>query len=111
MFVRVDLGGDPPFVALEDPADCTRFHVEVVNGDDLELASEVLTDAGVGRIDESGAAFVEVVAVRSLAEGRVGSGWLRDFNAMLEFATSKGWMSADGAEIEAHVERPGSAGA
>lgn len=105
MVIRVDLSVEPPGVSLDHPEDCGRLHVEVVSGDDLELVDRALIGAGLGRVCDEGHALVEVIALRSLAEGRVGSGWLEEFNAMLSYAQSKGWVTPDGAEIRAHLER------
>jgi hypothetical protein len=45
-----------------------------------------------------------VERVRSLAAGQVDVGWDVDFSAMLEYASTKGWLSADRTGIRAHVE-------
>jgi hypothetical protein len=103
VFIRVDLGAEPPAVTLEEPQDCARFHVEV-RGGDMIMTAEALVRSGVGRLVETDDALIAVAAVRSLAEGRVPSTWERDFEAMLSYARTKGWLSDDGSEIRAHAE-------
>ena len=104
MQVVVDLEAEPPVVALEEPADCGRFHVAVRGrGDAVALDAALRADA-VGSVDGDGEALVDVAAVRRLAAGAVGETWESDFAAMLDYARSKGWLSEDGASIRAHVE-------
>jgi hypothetical protein len=91
---------DGDAVRLDEPEDCTRFHVAVVGDADGALAA-----AGAGRFEDRDTAFVSVDAVRGMAAGRVGAGWAGDFAAMLRFAESKGWLADDGTTIQAHVER------
>jgi len=103
MYVQVDLGTTPPTVSLEEPDDCKRFHLTVVNGREAAMVFGALVDAAAGRL-EDGQAWVTVDAVRRMAAGRVGPGWDADFEAMLGFAATKGWLDPNRASIQAHVE-------
>jgi hypothetical protein len=85
---------------LEDPDDLKRFHVEV----DPAVADPAAALSGWARL-EGDHAWVAVQAVRRAAAGRVGARWDADFAGMLEYARAKGWLSEDGASIQAHVER------
>jgi hypothetical protein len=111
MYVQVDLATTPPAVSLEEPDDCKRFHLAVVNGRDAALVFGALVDAAAGRLEGDPAqgyrAWITVDAVRRMAAGRVGEGWAEEFDGMLVFAASKGWMDPNGASIQAHVEWPG----
>ena len=111
MYVQVDLAPTPPTVSLEEPDDCKRFHLAVVNGRDAALVFGALVDAAAGRLEgdeaQSYQAWITVDAVRRMAAGRVGPGWAEEFDGMLAFAASKGWMDPNGASIQAHVEWPG----
>jgi hypothetical protein len=109
MYVQVDLAPAPPTVSLEEPGDCKRFHVAVVNGDDPALVFGALVDAAAGRL-EGDHAWITVDAVRRMAGGRVGPDWDAEFDGMLAFAASKGWLDPSGASIRAHVEWQGAAG-
>lgn len=117
MFVKVDLAPMPPVVTLEEPDDTKRFHVEVVGGDDLGLVFGALVDAAAGRIelesdgpgvqpDTKPDAWITVDALRRMAKGVVGPDWDEQFDAMLDFARTKGWLDPGGNALRAHVEWP-----
>jgi hypothetical protein len=102
MHVTVDLTAAPVAVALVEPDDCTSFDVTVTGtGDETDL-DRALVDAGVGRTDDKDA-LVSVTAVRRMASGSVGAGWEGDFEAMLEYAGGRGWLTDDAQSIRAHV--------
>ncbi len=104
MQVVVDMTAAPASVALEEPADCGRFHVAVRGTGDAADLESALRGSAVGTVDGDGEALVDVAAVRRLAAGSVDETWETDFAAMLDYARSKGWLSEDGASIRAHVE-------
>jgi hypothetical protein len=101
--VTVDLTSEPPGVTLVEPDDCSRFDVRVLGPGDTDDLDRALVGASVGRMGETGA-LVSVAAVRRLASGSVGDGWEDGFVTMLDYARSRGWLTDDGAAIEAHVE-------
>lgn len=88
-------------VRLDEPDDLKGFKVVVEQGDE-DTARAAL--APVGRLDDRDTAWIRAEAVRSLAAGRVGDGWVGDFESMLDYAATKGWTSDDRSEIQAHVE-------
>ncbi|MCP3854069.1 MAG: hypothetical protein GY745_09390 [Actinomycetia bacterium] len=98
MFVRVDTAAET--TTLEEPGDCTRFHVELIGSDDALAA----TLGDVGRVDGKHV-WVSPGAVRRLAVGQVNDNWESDFAGMVGYATSKGWVDDAGA-IRAHIEHP-----
>ena len=73
MYVQVDLAPTPPTVSLEEPDDCKRFHLAVVNGRDAALVFGALVDAAAGRLEgdeaQSYQAWITVDAVRRMAAG------------------------------------------
>lgn len=95
MIVVVSIDG----VDLEEPDDCTAF--KLVGRD---VASDEVAGAlsGIGLL-ETEHAWIEPEVVRTLAEGRVGDDWDDRFDAMVAFATGKGWVDTEG-RIRAHVE-------
>lgn len=105
MIVSVDTTHRPVAVALDEPADCGRFHL-AVTGDDEAAARDALASTRTGRLVDRDNAVVAVDAVRRMAQGRVGNGWESDFTAMLAYASGKGWLTDDGAGIRAHCEWP-----
>ncbi|HZP29584.1 MAG TPA: hypothetical protein VFC99_11575 [Acidimicrobiia bacterium] len=106
MYVKVDLATTPPTVSLEEPDDCKRFHLAVVGGRDAAMVFGALVDAAAGRL-EGDHAWITVDSVRRMAAGRVGPEWDAEFEAMLGFARSKGWLDPTGGSIRAHVEWEG----
>ena len=103
MFVQVDVNVQPPVVTLEEPDDCTRFHLAVVGGSDLARVFGALVDGAAGRL-EGDHALVTIDAVRRMAAGRVGDDWDDRFAGMLGHAKSKGWIDDSGNAIQAHIE-------
>ena len=103
MYVRVDVGPERPVVTLEEPDDCTRFHLTVVGRPDLARVFGALVDAAAGRLDGDHA-LITIDAVRRMAAGRVGDDWDTRFDGMLAYARSKGWIDDTGHAIQAHVE-------
>jgi hypothetical protein len=102
MIITVDLSGPEGVVGLDDPSDCKRFHLSA-RGDDTDQAklAAALTRSGVGRI-EGDDALIQVDAIRRLADGRVTPSWSEDFDQMLDYAKTKGWLQGDA--IQAHIE-------
>ncbi|HET9770699.1 MAG TPA: hypothetical protein VFS16_07410 [Acidimicrobiia bacterium] len=105
MIIEVDLTGEAPAVSLAEPQDCKRFHVAVRGGEAGSLDA-ALSAADVGRLLPSGEAMIDTAAVRRLASGRVPESWDDEFQQMLTYAGTKGWLNEDGTAIQAHVEWP-----
>ncbi len=100
MIIDADL--DAGKVRLRRPEDVTAFHVAVHGGptDDPRLA-EVL--AAHGRLDGDHA-WIGVDAVVALAGDAATEAWRADFDGMVAYARSKGFLSDDGTAIRAHLE-------
>lgn len=103
MFVRLTATDGP---TLEEPADCTRFHVEAPAAD-TEAVGARLGAAGTAAGAPEGHVWVDVAWVRAQAAGRVPEDWPASFDGMLGYAGAKGWLDATGASIQAHVVTPG----
>jgi hypothetical protein len=101
MIITVDLSGPEGVVGLDDPADCKKFHLSARGEKDEARLALALTQSGAGRLD-GGDALIEVDAIRRLAEGRVTPSWAEEFDQMLGYAKTKGWLQGDA--IQAHVE-------
>ncbi|MGC0362581.1 hypothetical protein ABH922_000565 [Rhodococcus sp. 27YEA15] len=94
MFVLVN--GDS--VTLEEVEDLKRLHVELrTPATDAELG-ELLQANGFGYADERGF-FVDLARIRARSTD------LEGVEKMVDYARGKGWLSADGTALEAHVER------
>lgn len=103
MYVKVDVNAQPPVVTLEEPDDCTRFHLAVAGGNDLARVFGALVDAAAGRL-EGDHGLITIDSVRRMAAGRVGDDWDDRFAGMLGYARTKGWIDETGSSIQAHIE-------
>jgi hypothetical protein len=99
MIVRLGPEGGP---SLDEPNDCTRFHLEAP-ASVLASLGERLGEAGTTAGAPEGHAWVDIAWVRAQAEGRVPETWPGDFDGMLAYARTKGWLDAGGTAIQAHV--------
>jgi hypothetical protein len=89
-------------VTVRAPEEFTRF--SVAQGDNVQLDA-VLRALGWGWLDHDGDAFVAVDAIRRAVAGQVSDVWEDRFRQMLAFVATRGWVSADGHYVRAHVER------
>lgn len=102
MYVLVTASDQVPTVSLEDPDDCSRFHVAVRDLAESAAAS-TLEAEGVGTL-ETQAAWISIEALRKLAQGRVQPDWPQRFGHMVQYAERKGWLSEDGEHVRGHCE-------
>ena len=105
MIVEV-LGGaeERPEARVVDVDNLTALHLALGEVTDEE-AAEVLERAGLGRFQDAETAFLDVAALRAAAEPRArAANWQSQWDAMIAHARSKGWLSADGASLQVHIE-------
>lgn len=95
MYVLVSPGG----VELEEPDDCTRFHLVGRDVGPDEVAGAL---SGFGEV-EGEHAWIEPDTLRTLAEGRVPADWDDRFDGMIAYAATKGWVDDEG-RLQAHIE-------
>jgi len=103
VYVQIDITPARPVVSLEEPDDCTRFHLAVVGGRDIGRVFGALVDAAAGRLEDDHA-MITIDAVRRMAAGRVADDWDVRLDAMLDYARTKGWIDETNNAIQAHVE-------
>ncbi|MCK9249898.1 MAG: hypothetical protein M0P31_13115 [Solirubrobacteraceae bacterium] len=99
--MRIVVGPGRDDVALAEPDDLTRFHVEVDHAVPADALPDVVHATGIGHVDGDGVA-VAPHAIRRLAGVRPAA-WERDLEAMIAFAAQRGWVTDDG-YVRAHVE-------
>jgi hypothetical protein len=94
-------------VELVDPADLTRFHASCPTAFDEGELRAVLAREKVGDLlsGDHDHIMVRIDAIRRLAAGQVGSTWEEEFRGMLDYAERKGWLSAGGTSVQAHLVR------
>ena len=104
MIVEVITGtAEVPEVDVVDVDDLKRLHVAVGAVTDEE-ADQALRAAGLGRLDD-GTAWLDAAALRAAAESKATlADWAAQWDRMVAFAQGKGWVSDDGATLQAHVE-------
>ena len=101
--------------SVHEAADLKSLSVRVHEGADVEHDLHVLHvlhdlhDLGV--IAEGGAhAWLQIDVLKAAAATTVPAPdqaeWAKGFDGMIAYATSKGWTSADGRAVRAHIEPP-----
>jgi hypothetical protein len=105
MIVEVVGGAEEhPEARVVDVDNLTRLHLALGEVTDEE-ASEVLEQAGLGRIQDAAIAVLDAAALRAAAEPRATApDWAARWEAMVGGAREKGWLSEDGASFQVHVE-------
>lgn len=102
MYLAVSLDGTSSSPVLHDLGDLRSLRV-VVHGERGDLAAGL---AGVGYLAQSGDAFLDIAALVALAGDYAHDAeWRNDFDAMVDYARTKGWVAADGRALQAHCER------
>ena len=96
MFVRVDTVRGT--ASLEQPLDTAKLYVEVVGDGDIEGPLARFGDR------EGDHAWLDIVEIKASAVGRVPDTWIKDFEAMLEYAKQRDYLNDDGTRVRAHLE-------
>jgi hypothetical protein len=105
MIVEV-IGGteEHPEARVVDIDNLSALHLALGEVTDEE-AGEVLVAAGLGRMGDGDIAFLDAAALRATAEPRASTAdWATRWDAMIEHARGKGWLTEDGTSIQVHVE-------
>ena len=105
MIVEVVGGADErPEVRVVDTDDLTTLHLALGQVTDEE-ADRALRDAGLGRLEDADTGTLDTAALRAAAEPDADvAGWGERFDAMVDGARERGWVSEDGAFLQVHVE-------
>jgi hypothetical protein len=99
MIVRVS-GGQ---ARVEDQDDCTRLHVTTEQS--AESTDSALRADGLGHLADPATAQLSVAQLRARASVLgVAPDWPDRWEAMLDYARGKGWLSPDGSLVQGHVE-------
>lgn len=93
---------------VEDADDLGRLHVTADGLDDGQ-AGAALQHAHLGRTGKAGHVSLAVASLRAAARPRASiPDWDDRFDAMIDFARSKGWLDASGEHVAAHIDRSAS---
>jgi hypothetical protein len=99
MYIQVDTTVVPPTAVLADQDNFRAFAV-LVNGTQDQLPAVVDALAGLGTVDAEHA-MLDAAEVKRLAAAD--DAWTAQFDAMVEYARSKGWTDDNG-RVRAHLE-------
>ena len=105
MIVEVVTGAEErPEARVVDIDDLSRVVLALGQVTDEE-AAEVLERSGLGRLGDGDTAYLDAAALRAAAEPRATApDWVSRWDAMVAGARGQGWLSADGASLQVHVE-------
>jgi hypothetical protein len=95
MFLRIGPDGG---LSLVEPSDFGRFHVQLTTAP--ERGAEALRAAG-GELTGEGAVVPQAL-LRTLAGDAADAAWEQGFAAMVDYASTHGWVTTDGG-LRAHV--------
>jgi hypothetical protein len=86
-----------------DPDDCTSLDVRVARAERGRLAASLVA-ARLGSWTGGPEAELDVAGLRAGAEGGpIGADWPARWAAMIGYAATMGWLSADGGHVRAHI--------
>lgn len=103
MYISVSPSHVGAVITLEEPDDCTRFHVAIQNLSEDEVLQALKRDE-VGSLSASNTAWIKIGALRQFAKERVRPDWPERFEGMLRYAERKGWLSDDKTMVSGHCE-------
>jgi hypothetical protein len=91
------------YAQVGDADNCQALDVRVVGGDRGQVDA-ALRAAGLGRWDGAAEAELSVSGLHDAAAvAGVGADWPERWAAMMRYAESKGWLTADGTHLRAHL--------
>jgi hypothetical protein len=97
MFISIDKNGK---LALREPDDFKRLHVEAGEGTTREQAGSALASIATAEGDNF---WIEVEALKRL--GRIGdTAWEASFDAMIRSVQKFGWVSPEGQRVRCHLK-------
>jgi len=108
MFVEIRNGAP----SVHEAADLKSLSVVVHDGADVEVGLHEFGAVAEGgayvwlQIDVLKAAAAATMPAHEHAEQADMAEWAKGFDGMIAYATSKGWTSADGRSVRAHIESP-----
>ena len=105
MYVEIDLSAGSGAIELREPDDFRSLKVVVHDESEPGIGLEGVL-APVGRLGWGATRSCAIDALKDLARERARSAeWIESFDAMVEYARSRGWLADDGSALQAHCER------
>lgn len=90
-------------LSLAEADDFDRFHIEA-DGDRHDVLRVLGAEARLGRTHHL---WWSIEAVRRLAPTDRAADWDEQFDAMMTWAATQGWVDEAGTHVQVHIERPG----
>ncbi len=91
-------------ITLEDPGNFREFHVSM----DGDVAAAVAAfDGRAAASERDNHLWIDIAFVRELAGDAADAKWESQFDGMLAYANSKGWIDEPTNRVEAHIQPPG----
>ena len=91
-------------ITLEDPGNFREFHVSM----DGDVAAAVAAfDSRAAASERDNHLWIDIAFVRELAGDAADAEWESQFDGMLAYANSKGWIDEPANRVEAHIQPPG----
>ncbi len=91
-------------ITLEDPGNFREFHV-AIDGD--VTAAVAAFDGRAAASERDNHLWIDIAFVRELAGDAADAEWESQFDGMLAYANSKGWIDEPTNRVEAHIQPPG----
>jgi hypothetical protein len=104
MYVDVDTASGHTVVREAD--DLTSLSVRIGQAADHQAVALAL--GPLGRVDGGAHAWLDVAELRAAAGRAADPTWLSEFEKMISYAASQGWVNEDGTAVRAHIENASS---
>jgi hypothetical protein len=102
MYVEVKEIRAAPMVCLRDEEDLTSFSVRIPGSYPRDQLASSLRTVGAGRLlDDEAAISVEWLRARTAEKS---AKWQAEFDGMLAYASTRGWMDVERTVVMAHIE-------
>ena len=90
-------------ITLEDAGNFQEFHVAI----DGDVAAAVAAfDGRAAASERDNHLWIDIAFVRELAGDAADAEWEAQFDGMLAYANSKGWIDEAANRVEAHLQPP-----
>lgn len=90
-------------VSLEDAGNFGEFHVAI----DGDVAAAVAAfDGRAAASERENHLWIDIAFVRELAGDAADADWVTQFDGMLAYAASNGWIDDATGRVEAHIQPP-----
>jgi hypothetical protein len=101
MYLSVEGPVEDPRICVGRPGDCRSLYV-TSNGIGYDAVAEILESSGIGKRNAEPDLWIEIAALEKLAQLDRPT-WAEDFDAMIAFAATRGWIDDNGELVAAHL--------